>query len=78
MVLYSKVVVNKTKDGVEQTLDDVFKAMGIKVEDFTLQALDVHVRYLLCLPHSCLLSFPDTALSLLLALHYVIDNDYCE
>lgn len=42
-VCISKIVVNKTKDGKEQTLDDVFKALGVKVEDFTLEALDVHV-----------------------------------
>lgn len=35
-------MVNKTKDGKEETLADVFTNMGLKVEDFTLDALDVH------------------------------------
>lgn len=35
---------NKTKDGKEETLTDVFNNMGLKVDEFTLDALDVHVR----------------------------------
>lgn len=34
-------MVNKTKDGKEETLADVFTNMGLKVEDF-IDALDVH------------------------------------
>jgi len=37
-------VVNKTKDGKEETLADVFMNMGLKVDEFTLDALDVHVQ----------------------------------